>query len=321
MSQQHNAAAPDPNSGRIPLPELILPDEPASFTAAHPLPLDYSEGTHNDVPFEMQPGADFSEAPGSQVMVTHNVDPSTQRLPSPRQSSRAEITRLNASQVRDLTPMAAAAAHQDRGLAVRQAANRLRSASINRDSRVVRDYQFRPSQQQRGLNLFALEPGGPMERALQLAQRIAASIPKSDPPRPGQRDIDAQLTQRLVEASKGSMDWRQIRFQMQAIESFNTLYHGQCMKYESEVYPTAHTAIPEMVRLRMRAGHVALAYLVAEVNRLLALRSQLRVQKSIGWDAESVIQASEDYDAGIKSLFKKLEVSPEPGAILHDRLD
>ena len=229
MSQQHNAAAPDPNSGRIPLPELILPDEPASSTAAHPLPLDYSEGTHNDVPFEMQPGADFSEAPGSQVMVTHNVDPSTQRLPSPRQSSRSEITRLNASQVRDLTPMAAAAAHQDRGLAVRQAANRLRSASINRDSRVVRDYQFRPSQQQRGLNLFALEPGGPMERALQLAQRIAASIPKSDPPRPGQRDIDAQLTQRLVEASKGSMDWRQILLQMQAIESFNTLYHGQYM--------------------------------------------------------------------------------------------
>ncbi len=176
MSQQHNAAAPDPNSGRIPLPELILPDEPASFTAAHPLPLDDSEGTHNDVPFEMQPGADFSEAPGSQVMVTNNVDPSTQRLPSPRQSSRAEITRLTASQVRDLTPMAAAAAHQDRGLAVRQAANRLRSASINWDSRVVRDYQFRPSQQQRGLNLFALEPGGPMERALQLAQRIAASF-------------------------------------------------------------------------------------------------------------------------------------------------
>jgi hypothetical protein len=74
--------------------------------------------------------------------------------------------------------------------------------------------------------------------------------------------MDAQLTQRLVEASKGSMDWRQISSQMHAIESFNTLYHGQCMKYESEVYPTAHTA--EMVRLRMRAGHVALAYLVAE---------------------------------------------------------
>ena len=174
MSQQHNAAAPDPNSERIPLPELILPDEPASFTAAHPLPLDYSEGTHNEPSFEMQPGADFSEAPGSQVMDTHNVDPSTQRLPSPRQFSRPEITRLNASQVRDLSPMAAAVAHQDRGLAVRQAANKLRSASINRDSRVVRDYQFRPSQQQRGLNLFALEPGGPMEQVAYTLYFLAA---------------------------------------------------------------------------------------------------------------------------------------------------
>ena len=124
MSQQHNAAAPDPNSGRIPLPELLLPDEPASSSAARPLPLDYSEGTHNEPSFEVQPGADFSDAPGSQVMDSHNVGPSTQRLPSPRQSSRPEITRLNASQVRDLSPMAAAAAHQDRGLAVRQTANR-----------------------------------------------------------------------------------------------------------------------------------------------------------------------------------------------------
>jgi len=74
MSQQHNAAAPDPNSGRIPLPELILPDEPASFTAAHPLPLDYSEGTHNDVPFEMQLGADFSEAPSGHTCGSINPE-------------------------------------------------------------------------------------------------------------------------------------------------------------------------------------------------------------------------------------------------------
>ena len=98
--------------------------------------------------------------------------------------------------------------------------------------------------------------------------------------------MEAQLCQRLDEASKNSMDWRNIRFQMLAIEKFNTFYHAQALKYESEIYPTAHTAIPDLIKTRMREVHVALAYAVAEVTKLLALRSQLLVQKSIGWNAQ-----------------------------------
>ncbi len=49
---------------------------------------------------------------------------------------------------------------------------------------------------------------------------------------------------------------------MLAIEKFNTFYHAQALMYEAEIYPTAHTAIPDLIKTRMREGHVALAYAV-----------------------------------------------------------
>ena len=85
--------------------------------------------------------------------------PPSQSQQASRLHSRSEITLLNRDEVRELTPITAAAAHQDRGLAVRKA----------------------------------------------------------------------------------------IRFQMLAIEKFNTFYHAQALKYESEIYPTAHTAIPDLI--------------------------------------------------------------------------
>ncbi len=45
------------------------------------------------------------------------------------------------------------------------------------------------------------------------------------------------------------------------------------------------------------------------------------MQGSIGWSAQAILQASEDYSTGIKSLFKRLEVSPEREVRLQDRLD
>jgi hypothetical protein len=135
------------------------------------------------------PGEAPLEAPGSQTVGALTMLPPSQSQQASRLHSRSEITLLNRDEVRELTPIAAAAAHQDRGLAVRRATSQLRSTNTNREGRDVRDYQFRPSQQQRGLNLFALEPGGPLEQAMHLAHRIAAGIPRSDPPRPGQQGI------------------------------------------------------------------------------------------------------------------------------------
>jgi hypothetical protein len=70
----------------------------------------------------------------------------------------------------------------------------------------------------------------------------------------------------------------------------------------------------------MRAGHVALAYLAAEAIKLLAYRSQLLVNNSIGMDHNATVTAYENYDQGLKALFIKLKLRTEENMELVDRL-
>jgi len=162
MSQTPSAEASDPNSGRIPLPDLVRDDELAIASAAAvpalPINFNLSNNFISEDSSRVGPGEAPLEAPGSQTVGALTMLPPSQSQQASRLHSRSEITLLNRDEVRELTPIAAAAAHQDRGLAVRRATSQLRSTNTNREGRDVRDYQFRPSQQQRGLDLFALEP-------------------------------------------------------------------------------------------------------------------------------------------------------------------
>ena len=135
--QMHNAEASDPNQGRVPLPDLALVDGPANSTAAIdpalPLTLNQLERTTNESSSLFLPGEARTEAPGSLTVETRNVIPSSQRQQASTLHPRSEITLLSRQEVRDLTPVAAAAAHQEQGLAVRRGIGNQRAASINRD--------------------------------------------------------------------------------------------------------------------------------------------------------------------------------------------
>ena len=208
MSHQSSAETPAPNSGRLPLPELLLPDEPASSTAAQTEAQQPSIGTLNE-PYEMVlPGSTHPEAPGAGQEASDTMHVSTATTlgrPSHSQASRSQITLLTHHQAMELSPINAAAAHQDSGLAVRRAQNQLRSRNQG-GRQEINNYQFRPSQQQRGLNLFHMEPRSALDQARALAEGLAATVPKTDPPRPGMKEMELTLVQRVNEAASNSQD-------------------------------------------------------------------------------------------------------------------
>ena len=236
----------------------------------------------------------------------------------PRDPQRGEIQRLTSSEVADLTPVNAAAAHQDQGLRTKQALNRNRSAIRAGGEHSI--MAFRPSTQQTGLNLFKIEKGSPMANGLALAERIAKQLPLTDPPRQGLQQMEALLVRRLTEAEKVSRDWKRINSQLSVIQNFNKFYSGQVRKYESEIWPSTHPVVLDLVKKRMRDGHVALTHTAAEAAKVLAVRGQL-LQHSVGYEPTQTLRFQEEYDVGIKKLLKLLEVEPEPGASLYDRID
>ncbi len=76
----------------------------------------------------------------------------------------------------------------------------------------------------------------------------------------------------------------------------------------------------DLVKKRMRDGHIALTHTAAEAAKVLAVRGQL-LQHSVGYEPIQTLRFQEEYDVGIKKLLKLLEVEPEPGASLYDRID
>jgi len=153
---------------------------------------------------------------------------------------------LTHQQVMELSPINAAAAHQDSGLAVRRAQSQYRSRNQG-ERQEVNNYQFRPSQQQRGLNLFHMEPNSALDQARTLAEGLAATVPKTDPPRPGMKEMELTLVQRVNEATFNSKDWKHIRNHLEALEKLNKFYQTQSMKYISEVYPVGQSTLRSLM--------------------------------------------------------------------------
>ena len=105
MSQTPSAEASDPNSGRIPLPDLILDDELASSSAAAvpALPIDFNLSNNfiSEDSSRVGPGEAPLEAPGSQTVGALTMLPPSQSQQASRLHSRSEITLLNRDEVRN----------------------------------------------------------------------------------------------------------------------------------------------------------------------------------------------------------------------------
>ena len=325
MSESHNDQALEPNPDNL-HPELVDLGSATNPEATRNPNLNMNQPlgrTHNEPSLGGQSGLTHNEQdqPGSSRADGVPQDSSQHgslRRDFPREPQRGEIQRLTSSEVADLTPVNAAAAHQDQGLRTQQALNRNRSAIRAGGEHSI--MAFRPSTQQTGLNLFKIEKGSPMANGLALAERIAKQLPLTDPPRQGLQQMEALLVRRLTEAEKVSRDWKRINSQLSVIQNFNKFYSGQVRKYESEIWPSTHPVVPDLVKKRMRDGHVALAHTAAEAAKVLAVRGQL-LQHSVGYEPTQTLRFQEEYDVGIKKLLKLLEIEPEPGASLYDRID
>ncbi len=77
MSLQSSAETPAPNSGRLPLPELLLPDEPVSDAAAQTEAQQPSMGTLNEPYGVVLPRSTQPEAPGAGQEASNTMNVST----------------------------------------------------------------------------------------------------------------------------------------------------------------------------------------------------------------------------------------------------
>ena len=108
MSLQPSAETPAPNSGRLPLPELLLPDEPVSDAAAQTEAQQPSVRTLNEPYGVVLPGSTQPEAPGAgqEASDTRNVSTATSfSRPNQSQASRSQITLLTHQQAMELSPI------------------------------------------------------------------------------------------------------------------------------------------------------------------------------------------------------------------------